>query len=258
MIEHLSASQINLYIQCSLKYRYQYVDQIPKPFKPSGLAFGSVMHSAIEWFHKERLKKKEVSLERLLKIFETDWFSQKVDTKIQFKDGEDEMKLLLTGKEMLGIYFHSPLNEIKGAEVPFHVPFINPSTGEEMDIQLEGIIDLIEADDVVVEFKTSSRSMDPGSLNDYLQLTTYSYAYNVLFGKEPQMLKIVNFVKARTPKMVILETSREKRDYERLFYIAKEVLRGINSGFFFPRPSFICKECEYYDLCKMWEGNGRS
>ena len=257
MIEHLSASQINLYTQCSLKYRYQYIDQIPKPFKPSGLAFGSVMHSAIEFFHKERIRKKEVPLERLLKIFETDWFSQKVDSEIRFKDGEDEMKLLLTGKEMLGIYFHSPLNEIKGAEVPFHVPFKNLSTGEELDVKLEGIIDLIEESDVIVEFKTSSRSMDPESLNDYLQLTTYSYAYRILFGKDPKMLKIVNFVKARTPKMVILETSREKRDYERLFYLAKEVLKGINLGFFFPRPSFMCKDCEYEDLCKIWEGNGR-
>jgi len=63
--------------------------------------------------------------------------------------------------------------------------------------------------------------MDPESLNDYLQLTAYSYAYRVLFGKEPQTLKVINFVKARIPKMVVIETSREKKDYERLFYIAK-------------------------------------
>lgn len=258
MIERLSASQINLYIQCSLKYRYQYIDQIPKPFKPSGLAFGSVMHSAIEWFHKEKMKKKEVSFEKLLKIFETDWFSQKVESEIRFKDGEDEMKLLLTGKEMLRIYFHSSLEEIQGAEIPFHVPLLNLSTGEELGISLEGIIDLIEKDDVIVEFKTSSRSMDPESLNDYLQLTAYSYAYRVLFGKEPQILKVINFVKARTPKMVVIETSRERKDYERLFYIAREVVKGINEGVFFPRPSFMCKDCEYEDLCKEWEGNGRS
>jgi putative RecB family exonuclease len=109
-----------------LKYKYQYIDPIPKPFKPSGLAFGSAIHSAIEWFHKERMKKREVSLEKLLKIFESDWFSQKVDTQIQYKDGEDEMKLLLTRKEMLGIYYCSPVDESKGAEVPFYVPLLNP------------------------------------------------------------------------------------------------------------------------------------
>jgi len=258
MIEHLSASQINLYIQCSLKYKYQYVDQIPKPFKPSGLAFGSVMHSAIEWLHKERIKGKQVSLERLYKIFETDWFSLRVDTRIQFKDGEDEVKLLLTGKEMLGIYFNSPLNSIKSAEVPFHVPLLNISTGEELMVPLEGIIDLIEKDDVIVEFKTSARSMDPESLNDYLQLTAYSYAYRTLFGRGPKTLKVINFVKAKTPKMVVIETSREKSDYERFFYIAREVLKGINSGLFFPKQSFMCKDCEYGGLCKKWDGDGTS
>jgi CRISPR/Cas system-associated exonuclease Cas4 (RecB family) len=258
MIEHLSASQINLYIQCSLKYKYQYIDQIPKPFKPSGLAFGSVMHSAIEWLHKERIKGKQVSLERLYKIFETDWFSLRVDTRIQFKDGEDEVKLLLTGKEMLGIYFNSPLNSIKSAEVPFHVPLLNISTGEELTVPLEGIIDLIEKDDVIVEFKTSARSMDPETLNDYLQLTAYSYAYRTLFGRGPKTLKVINFVKAKTPKMVVIETSRENSYYERFFYIAREVLKGINSGLFLPKQSFMCKDCEYEGLCKKWDGNGTS
>jgi putative RecB family exonuclease len=258
MIDHLSASQINLYIQCSLKYKYQYVDKVPKPFKPSGLAFGSVMHSAIEWFHKERIKKREVSLDRLLKILETDWFSQRVDTSIQFKEGEDEVKLLLTGKEMLGIYFNSPMNGIESAEVPFRKPLLNISTGEELEVSLEGIIDLIEKGDVVVEFKTSARSMDPESLNDFLQLTAYGYAYRMLFGREPKKLKIINFVKAKTPKMVVIETSREKRDYERFFYIAREVLKGINSGFFLPKQSFMCKDCEYEGLCKKWDGNGIS
>jgi CRISPR/Cas system-associated exonuclease Cas4 (RecB family) len=258
MIDHLSASQINLYIQCSLKYKYQYIDQIPKPFKPSGLAFGSVMHSAIEWLHKERIKGKQVSLERLYKIFETDWFSLRVDTRIQFKDSEDEVKLLLTGKEMLGIYFNSPLNSIKSAEVPFHVPLLNISTGEELMVPLEGIIDLIEKDDVIVEFKTSARSMDPESLNDYLQLTAYSYAYRTLFGRGPKTLKVINFVKAKTPKMVVIETLREKSDYERFFYIAREVLKGITSGLFLPKQSFMCKDCEYGGLCKKWDGDGTS
>jgi hypothetical protein len=55
--------------------------------------------------------------------------------------------------------------------------------------------------------------------------------------------------------MVVIETSREKKDYERFFYIAREVVKGINSGNFFPRPTFMCKDCEYGDLCKEWQGN---
>ena len=48
-IEHLSKSQISLYMDCSLKYKFQYIDNLPKPFKPAGLAFGTSIHSALEW-----------------------------------------------------------------------------------------------------------------------------------------------------------------------------------------------------------------
>jgi len=255
MIDHLSASQINLYLQCPLKYRFQYVDQIPKPFKPSGLVFGSVIHSALEWFHKERLKGNGVSLEKLFKIFETDWYCQKVETIIRFKESGTETKLLVMGKELLGIYFRSPLNKIKGAEVPFLVPLLNPDNGKELEVPIEGIIDLIEEDDVVVEFKTSSATMDPQSLSDHLQLTVYSYAYKHLFGKEARLLRIINLVKSRTPKMAILETSRGKKDYERLFNLTTEVLRGIKSGHFYPKGSWMCKECEYETNCQRWQSN---
>lgn len=116
---------------------------------------------------------------------------------------------------------------------------------------------MIKNDDVIVEFETSSRSMNPGSLDDHLQLTDYSYAYRVLFGKDPRKLKVVNFVKTMAPKMITLDTSRKRKDYEILFYIAREVLKGISDGVFFPKPSFMCKDREYRDLCKAWKGNGK-
>jgi putative RecB family exonuclease len=254
-IDHLSASQINLYLQCSLKYRFQYVDHIPRPFKSSGLAFGSVIHSTIDWFHKERKKGRQVSLERFYKILETDWFCQRVDDAIRYKEGENEGGLLLTAKEMLSLYFQSPLNGVLEAELPFRIPLIHPSNGQNLGVQLEGFIDLIEEGDVLTEFKTSAKTMDPESINDFLQLTTYGYAYRILFGREPRMIKVINFVKTRVPKMAILETTRQERDYERFFFIAKEVLKGIRSQVFFPRQSFMCKDCEYGNLCGKWIGN---
>lgn len=164
--------------------------------------------------------------------------------------------MILTAKEMLSLYFHSPMNGVIDAEFPFRVPLVNPSSGERLEVVLEGFMDLIEEGDVLTEFKTSGRSMDPQNADDILQLTIYSYAYQALFKKDPKLLRLINFVKTRTPKMAILETGREKKDYERLFYLAKEVLKGIKSGVFFPRQSFMCKDCEYGDLCGEWRGNG--
>ena len=52
MIDHLSASQIQAYMDCSLKYKFSKIDQLPKSFKSSGLALGSAIHSAVEWLHR--------------------------------------------------------------------------------------------------------------------------------------------------------------------------------------------------------------
>jgi len=255
MIEHLSNSQINLYSQCSLKYKFQYIDEIPRPFKPSGLALGSVVHSALSWLNKKRMNGNKVTLEKLYKIFDSDWYSQKVDTEIRYKDGEEEMKLVVLGKEMLGLYFPKPYKEIKGAEVPFVVPIINPGNGQRLGVDLEGIIDLIEGDDVIIEFKTSVQTVNQKDLNNNLQLTIYSYAYEMLTQIPPRLIKLINFVKTKRPKIITLETKRSKADYQRFFFLASQVLKGIQSQIFYPRPSFWCKDCEYGGLCKDWKGN---
>lgn len=243
-IDHLSASQISLYLNCPLKYRFQYIDQLPKPFKPSGLAFGSVIHSALEWFHKEKL----------LKVFEVDWFSQGVETDIRYKNGETDSGLRMTGRELLTQYFHWDQGKPVRAEVPFSLPLVEPVTGEVLDLRLEGIIDLIETDHVVVEFKTSARTMSSQELEDNLQLTCYAYAYEMLFQSRPQTLKVVNLVKAKAPKIALLETKRGLNDYQRFFHLAREVQRGVESGIFFPRASFMCKDCEYAGPCQEWPG----
>lgn len=254
-MEYLSNSQINLYLQCSLKYRFQYVDLLPKPFKPSGLALGSAIHSALCWLNRERMNGNNVTLEKLCKIFEADWYSQKVETEIRYKDGEDEMKLSVMGKEMLSLYFSRPYKRVMGAEVPFVVPLINPQTGRGAGIDLEGVIDLIEEDDTIVEFKTSAQLIDQKEAENYLQLTIYSYAFEMLTQKRPKALKIVNFVKTKRPKIVVLESGRGERDYLRLFFLAEQVLKGIQSQLFFPRTGFWCKDCEYGEQCREWQGS---
>jgi CRISPR/Cas system-associated exonuclease Cas4 (RecB family) len=259
MIDHLSASQMNLYLQCGLKYRFQYVDQIPRPFKSSGLALGSAVHSALAWFHRQVMRGREVALDKLYRTFEADWFSLKVDSEIRYREREEEMRVVVTGKEILALYYHwyfrYPDRSPKGVEVPFAIPLTHPSNGETLEVPLEGIIDLVENDGTIVEFKTSSRALDARFLEDNLQLSAYSYAHQRLFGKKTETIKLVDFVKLRTPKIEVFEVRKTKDDHERLFFTAREILKGIRSGVFVPCPSFFCKDCEYATQCREWKGN---
>ncbi len=252
-MDHLSSSQINLYLMCSLKYKYQYIDNIPKSFKSSALAFGSVFHSALSWIHEQRIKKQEVSLDMLYKIFDSDWYCQKLDGEIRFKDNEQELNLLLLGKELLHMYLQEPQKELKGSEVHFTVPLIDPVSKEKLGINLEGFFDLIEADDTITDFKTTTQTISQEDVDIHMQLTAYGYAFNLLFHKPAKGFKIVNFVKKKKPTIETLETQRNKKHYEGFFYLVKSILKGIQSGSFIPRSGFWCKECEYASLCPLWK-----
>jgi len=67
--DHISVSQINLYLMCPLKYRFIYVDELPRLFKPEGLAFGSAIHSTVAWWHQQRVKGINPSWQDVAKIF---------------------------------------------------------------------------------------------------------------------------------------------------------------------------------------------
>ncbi len=251
--DHLSVSQINLYLACPRKYAFTYVEQLEKPFKPSGLAFGSAIYSAIEWLNKEKMKGRKPPLDKVIKLFENGWYVLKLDN-VRFKEGEEENVLLRKGHEMLKLYYEvSDSAEIKSAEVPFQVPIVNVATGEALDVPLEGVIDLIEKGDTVVELKTGARQMDALALSQHLQLTAYSYAYEMLYKKEPA-LKLLNLVKSKTARIEVFETQRTEQDKLRFFNIAKEVIKWIKAGYFCPHPSWMCAECEYFDVCMKWRG----
>jgi len=245
---------MNLYSQCPLKYKFQYIDKLPKPFKPSGLTFGGSIHAALAWLHKQRMNGNDVSVDKLYRIFDADWYAQKIDTDIHYKNGETDTRLAIMAKEMLSLYFVRPHRKVQGAEVPFTVPLVNTDTGEKLDVNLEGYIDLIE-EGAVTEFKTSNQTMNQSSLDNHLQLTAYSYAYEILYRKPPRSLKLIDFVKTKRPKIITLEANRKKLDYQRFFYLAKQILKGIRSGVFFPRTSFMCKDCEHAGPCKAWRGD---
>jgi len=253
-MEYLSNSQISLYSQCSLKYKFQYVDLLPKPFKPSGLAFGSALHSALSWFHRESMTNGGVPLEKLYRIFDADWYSQRTEAEIRYKNGEDETKLAVLAKEMLALYLNLPPKRARASEVPFSIPLTLPGDGKNL-IYLEGVIDLIEIDDVITEFKTSAQMMDSKDADESLQLTIYSYAYEKIYRRPPKALKVIDFVKSKKPKLIMLETRRDESSYHRLYAITSQVLKGINQKVYFPKTSFWCKDCEYAAQCQTWPGN---
>jgi RecB family exonuclease len=254
--ESLSISQINLYRTCSLKYRFQYLDQLPRLVQSANMVFGSAIHKALEWLHKERRNGRNPPLDEVLRVFEGDWHAQLLGGEVVFPDDDGRDKFIHKGKELVAQYYHLPQKPVRDAEVYFQLPLTNPATGEVLDVPLRGVIDLVCADDTIDEFKTAAKRVSVSDLPDHLQLTTYSYAFELLYGRTPKDLRLITLLRTKNPDIDVQVTGRTKEDYERLFHIAKETLKGIRAGVFIPnRGCWLCSSCEFDPDCRAWTGN---
>lgn len=248
-MELLSCSQINLYLLCGQKFKYQYIDKLPKPFKSSAFAFGCAIHSSLAWLHKQIMKGEKISTKMLLEIFNSDWYCQNLETQIRFKESENELSLVSMAKEFLTIYLENNHIEVKAYGTPYRVPFIDPSTGEILDFQLGGFIKLIETDGTIVDFKISTHKMSEREVHRNLRLTANSYAYQMLYNKLPRCVKMVNLIKTEDQRISTIEIKFDESDYKGFFYLVNAVLKGIRSEVFIPRNGYWCKDCEYFSIC---------
>lgn len=252
MTDHISVSQINLFLMCSLKYRFQYVDKLPKPFKSAELALGTSIHAAVEWWHKQRQGGFSPEFQRVVSIFEADLKAQSFD-ELRYKDGEDLVSLLSKGRELLAVYLRGYNGRlVRNVEMPFRVPLVDLDTGETIDLPLHGYFDLIESGDTVVELKTTSKAYDQTTLDQHLQLTAYAYAYEMVYNR-PAKLRLDMLVKTKSARMESVDVARERQDFVRFFHIAKGVSKAIQNESFYPNEGWQCKTCEYFDVCRKWK-----
>src|SRR3989454_11010316 len=226
-----SLSQIQTYLGCPLKYRFQYIDQIPRPWRASALAFGSSVHAAVEWFHKERLAGRSPPLPEVLKVFDADWYAQNVEPLV-FSERESKDSLAEKGRAMLQLYVEAT-NGVKPIAVEefFELDLADPETGEVLDVRLRGVIDLVEEGETLVDLKTAGRTLEQGGLERHLQLTTYALAFFLLYGSIPK-LRLDMLLKTARPRLERHATTRSIEDLGWAARLIQGVARAIEADHF--------------------------
>ena len=249
----LSVSQISAYLGCPLKYRFQYVDKLPRPWRAAAMAFGTSVHAAIEWFHRERMDGRTPSVEKALEVFEADWFAQNVEPLV-FSEWEDAETLRDKGVALLTKYLVVMAeSKAKAVESPFELDLFDPETGEDLDVHFRGYIDLVEEGDTLVDVKTAGRMPENGGLERHLQLSTYALVFYLLHAVIPK-LRLDILLKLKSPRIEQLPTERSLPDLAWTSRLIAQTARAIEQGHFFPNPSWRCTECEYFANCQAWRG----
>lgn len=252
-MDTISPTQITTYLQCPRKFAFRYIQRAPAEFKPSGLAFGSAVHGALEMFHRRLLDGDRVQPEEIVSAFLTDFAAEEAGD-LRFKDGQDAQAMRALGEALVRLYVeeHADL-KVVAAEWPFQVPLHDPVTGEVLGPDLRGVFDLLLPDDTLVEIKTAARAYDENTLARNLQLSAYAYAYRVAFKRDPA-IRVVALLKQKKPRIERYEARRSETDDAWFVHLASEVARGIQAEAFPPNPGWPCGDCEYQESCRAWRG----
>ncbi len=257
MNNHLSFTQISTYLSCPLKYYFQYVKQIPWPFKPEGLVFGSAIHRALEHYYLGRKDGREAPLKELLAIYDAAWEKESGEHTIQYKNGNTPDSLRQTAESMLTTFTDTVRpGQILAVEESFSVELADPDTGVAIDIPFEGRIDLIEQTPngiAVIDHKTAAKAYDQNRIEHDLQLTAYSYVMSRK-GYEPKDIipRFDVLMKNGACKFIQYPTHRTQNDYRRFFRIAHSVVNGIRAESFYPQKSWMCNGCVFAKECEKW------
>ncbi|MBV9803937.1 MAG: ATP-dependent helicase [Solirubrobacterales bacterium] len=236
----LSASDIDTYRTCPLKYKFARVFRIPQ--EPTiHQRFGIVVHQVLERFHG----REEVSgsLGDLLGLLDFGW------RRGGFGDSEEERQL--RGKAAAALtQYHARFQSSEAEPLWFERAF-SFKLGPHL---LRGRVDRVDrlpgGEYELIDYKTG-RPKSPGQLIDDVQLSLYAVG-----AREAWRLDCTQqaYYYVLDDQKVAVPDDREDR-FEWIQDVAMEVADGILSQGFEPTPSYAaCSVCDYRLVCPAAEG----
>ena len=247
----VSASRLNCWLHCRLKFYFRYVLKLTKP-KTAALHFGSVVHLVLQQWNLTRWRRQPFEIAKLKQVFDTGWLDQ--GGAIDWDGEEPDQKT--SAWNVLEKYFTD--TPIKAGELPeaVEVPVEADLSQHGLPV-LIGVLDLVRAGGRIVDFKTAAKTPDPEMAlhQNGVQLDCYSVLYREATGKREAGRELPHLVKTKVPKLVITP-AEPMLEYQRnrLFRLMEDYVDGLDRGDFIPAPGFGCMGCEFLHDCKKFDG----
>ncbi len=236
----LSASAINDYTECPMKYQFRYSWGLRGSPHPQ-MTFGVVMHTTIREVVERMHETKKVTLEEVFAIYDREWFSA------GFADDYHEQEYRKEGRRQLED-FHKKYSEeppdVLYLEKPFELPLEN-------EVVVTGRMDQMNRISgkrvEIVDYKTG-RPKDAKKAAQDFQLSVYALAAKEILELEPERLVLYNLV---TTEPVV--TTRDAKALAETKAAIADVASEIRARQFPTKPGFGCRYCDYKPLCPAHE-----
>ncbi|HTR47467.1 MAG TPA: UvrD-helicase domain-containing protein [Verrucomicrobiae bacterium] len=236
----LSATAVETYESCPMKYQFQYLWNI-RGGPSAQLQFGQIMHTTIREFVAEARKRKRVPLEELLAIYDREWSSA------GFPDEYQEEEYRKAGREQLEAFhrrFTADPPDVLFQEKAFELPL-------EHGIVMTGRIDQVNRLDgrrvEIVDYKTG-KVRDAKKAESDMQLSVYALAAREVLDLAPERLVLHYLVSDED-----VATTRDAKALKKAEETIAAVADRIRAGDFPAKPGFLCGYCDFKPLCPAHE-----
>jgi DNA helicase-2/ATP-dependent DNA helicase PcrA len=237
----LSASDLDLYLICPLKYKFARVFGIPQ--EPTiNQRFGILVHNVLERFHKEAGGDGgDASLERLMDLFETGW------RRSGFGSSDDELQFRDRARAAMRLYWERE-SVAEGQPVWLERKFDIRVGPHHVRGRVDRVDRLPDGGHELIDYKTGERKSEEDLEND-LQLALYRLAAREAWELEAGSGSYYYVLDA---EKVVAPTKPD--DAERVERTVLAVGEGVLKQDFEPRPSAaVCSWCDYRLICPAAE-----
>jgi len=251
LTQQVSASRLGMWLSCKLKFYFKYVAQVEKPATPA-LHAGKTVHAVLQAWNLARWRNQPRSEADLSDLFIHIWDEGQLGQDIDWDGNEQKQREKAWG--LLELYLKE--TPIPADEKPSAVEVrLEADLGEHGLPTLIGIIDLVRAGGVVVDFKTSAQTPQPDRVahQTEIQLTCYSVLYREAVGKQEAGFELHHLVKVKEPKLVVTALPPATENQQtRLFKQMESYVEGVAREDFVPSPGMQCLSCQFFNECRRW------
>ena len=245
----VSASRLNCFHACRLKFYFRYVEQIAKP-ATAALFVGKAVHASLQQWSTARWRGQPHDAETLKHGFFLNWVTGQEEDPVSWEGEEDAQQEKAWG--LVDMYLRD--TPIPSEEKPEAVEVrVEADLAQHGLPSLLGIIDLVRPGGRIVDFKTSAATPQSEQVlhrND-TQLTAYGILYREATGKQESGFELHHLVKTKVPQLVVSEApAATEAQTTKLFRLIESFVDGVEREDFVPSPGLQCAACEYFNECR--------
>ena len=242
----LSPSQASTYLACPAKWYFRYLVGLTEP-TTGALALGKAFHGTLARNFRQKISTgRDMENGELSEAFAEVWSLAIAEAALRVD--EDSTELATTGRILVEAYLSEAARSVKPKAIEQTVQ------SEIAGVKVRGIVDLLDVDGCVFDFKTSSKRPNGISAEHCLQLTTYA----MITPEASGLCRLDTVTKTKTVNVVqqSYQVGPENRRFAETLY--PMVQESIRDGIYPPqRSSPLCSRryCGYWRECEREFGD---